>query len=159
MRDVTGSFAAGAPAGGSRTYRMPAARLRLIPNAGHGLLDGAWWPRSDVLELELPALLAALGPGLGTVTRVTVDTAAWPDVPRTVMAPGHVIEVALSGVVAEAHAIMLDCGAAGRRELLVVPPGESAAAADWLLTTAADPHNALTAPHLLALAEAGFGNT
>jgi hypothetical protein len=109
-----------------------------------------------MLELELPALVGSLHPGLGTVTRVTVDAVAWPDAPRTVTAPGRMIEVALSAVDAEAHAIALDCGTGGRRELLVIPPGKSVAAATWLLTTAADPRNALTAAHMLALAEAGF---
>ncbi|MFF8968966.1 DUF5994 family protein [Streptomyces sp. NPDC014995] len=140
----------------ARTYRMPLPRLTLSPGAGHGPLDGAWWPRCDALELELPALVGSLDPGLGTVTRVTVDTAAWPDAPRTVLAPGHAIEVALTDVDVEAHAITLDCGTVGRRQLLVIPPGESVAAATWLLTVAADPRNALNAPHMLALAESGF---
>ncbi|MEU6098720.1 DUF5994 family protein [Streptomyces sp. NPDC047079] len=156
MTDVTGMSAEGGSPGEARTYRMPAPRLTLTPGVSHGPLNGAWWPRCDMLELELPALVGSLDPGLGAVTRVTVDTAAWPDAPRTVTAPGHVIEVALSAVDAEAHAITLDCGTVGRWELLVVPPGESVAAATWLLTTAADPWNRLTAAHMLALAEAGF---
>ncbi|MFJ9815798.1 DUF5994 family protein [Streptomyces sp. NPDC101151] len=154
MMDVTS--AEGVSPDGARTYRMPAARLALTPGAGQGPLDGAWWPRCDMLELELPALVGSLDPGLGTVTRVTVDAVAWPDAPREVTVPGRTIEVALSAVDAEAHAIALDCGTVGRRELLVIPPSESVAAATWLLTTAADPRNALTAAHMLALAEAGF---
>ncbi|GKQ38961.1 DUF5994 family protein [Streptomyces sp. A012304] len=157
--DVTGTPAEDGSPEEARTYRMPAARLALARGAGHGPLDGAWWPRCDMLELELPALLGSLYPGLGTVTGVTgvtVDAIAWPDAPRRVTAPGRVIEVALSAADAEAHAIVLDCGAVGRRELLVIPPGESLAAATWLLTTAADPRNALTAAHMLALAEARF---
>ncbi|MEV6740791.1 DUF5994 family protein [Streptomyces sp. NPDC051104] len=142
---------------GTRTYRMPLPRLTLTSDAGRGLLDGAWWPRCDALELELPALVGAVDPGFGTVARVTVDTAAWPDAPRTVPAPGHVIEVSLSAVDIEAHTITLDCGFVGRRELLVVPPGQPADAARWLLSTAADPWNALAATHMLALAEARWG--
>lgn len=157
MMDVTGMPAASGAPGGEDTYRMPAPRLLLSAGASRGPLDGAWWPRCDALELELPALVDALDPGLGTVTRVTVDTAAWPDAPRTVLAPGHVIAVSLSWVVTEAHAITLDCGTVGRWELLVVPPAEPVAAARWLLSTAADPYNHLTAADMLALAEAGFG--
>ncbi|MYW20642.1 hypothetical protein GT045_06850 [Streptomyces sp. SID486] len=133
---------------------MPVPRLALTAGVGHGPLDGAWWPRCDLLELELPALVGSLG--LGSVTRVTVDTVAWPDVPRTVSTPGHPIEVALSDVDTEAHAIALEYGTAGHRTLLVIPPDQSVAAATWLLTTAADPENTLTATHMLALAEAGF---
>ncbi|MEU3858305.1 DUF5994 family protein [Streptomyces sp. NPDC028722] len=154
--DTNGWPAADGFPGGAHTYRMPLPRLTLTPDAGHGPLHGAWWPRCDALELELPALLGALGPGLGPVVGVTVDTAAWPDVPRTVPAPGYVIEVFLSAVDTEAHTITLDCGPLGRRDLLVVPPGEPAGAASWLLTTAADPGNALSAPHMLALAQANW---
>jgi Family of unknown function (DUF5994) len=156
--DVTAVSPEGASSDEARTYRMPLPRLALTPGVSHGPLDGAWWPRCDALELELPALVGALDPGLGTVTRVTVDTAAWPDAPRTVMAPGHVIEVALSDVDAEAHSITLDCDTVGRWELLVVPPGEAAEVAGWLLRTATDPWNVLTASHILALAETGFGD-
>lgn len=156
MMDVTGTPAEDVPPEGARTYRMPVARLALTPGVSHGPLDGAWWPRCDMLELELPALVGSLDPGLGTVTRVTVDAVAWPDAPRTITTPGHLIEVTLSAVDTEAHAIALDCGTVGRWELLVIPPGRSAAAATWLLTTAADPGNALTAAHMLALAETGF---
>lgn len=156
MMDVTGTPSGGTSPDGAHTYRMPVARLALAPGAGRGPLNGAWWPRCDMLELELPALVGSLDPGLGSVARVAVDAVAWPDAPRTVTAPGRVIEVALSAVDAEAHVIVLECDAVGRRELLVIPPGEPVAAATWLLTTAADPHNALAAAHMLALAESGF---
>ncbi|MFI9247476.1 DUF5994 family protein [Streptomyces sp. NPDC053086] len=156
MRDVTGMSAEGVFPGGARTYRMPVPRLTLTAGVSRGPLNGAWWPRCDLLELELPALVGSLDPGVGTVTRVTVDTIAWPDVPRTVAAPGRMIEVALSDVDAEAHAIALEYGTAGRRDLLVIPPGQSVAAATWLLARAADPSNTLTATHMLALAMAGF---
>ncbi|MFI2431334.1 DUF5994 family protein [Streptomyces sp. NPDC018693] len=152
--DTTGRPTGDAFRGGAQTYRMPLPRLTLAPDAGRGPLHGGWWPRCDALELELPALIGALAAGPGTVTRVSVDTAAWPDAPPTVLMPGQVIEVRLSDVDTEAHAIVLDRGTAGRRALLVVPPGEPTEAAAWLLTAAAAPGNTLSAPHLLALAEA-----
>ncbi|MFE1910023.1 DUF5994 family protein [Streptomyces anandii] len=154
--DVTGTPTEGVSSDGTRTYRMPVARVALAPGRGHGPLHGAWWPRCDMLELELPSLLGSLDPDLGIVARVTVDTVAWPGVPQKVTLPGRMIEVALTAVDAEVHAIALDWGTAGHRELLVIPPGESRAAATWLLATAADPANTLTAAHMLALAEAGF---
>ncbi|MGW3030051.1 DUF5994 family protein [Streptomyces sp. NPDC001178] len=149
--------AGGAPPHDAHTYTMPLARLRLTPEASHGPLDGAWWPRCDALELELPALVGSLDPGRGTVTRVTVGAAAWPDAPLTVSAPDHVIEVALSEATAEEHAITLDCGTVGRWELLVVPPDEPARTAERLLTAAADPRNPLSAQRTLARVEDGFG--
>ncbi|MFE9092919.1 DUF5994 family protein [Streptomyces sp. NPDC007264] len=132
---------------------MPLPRLSLAPDGSHGPLDGAWWPRCHALELELPALVGSLDPGHGTVTRVTVDPAAWPDAPHTVPAPDHVIEVARADAGTATHVITLDCGTAGRWELLVVPPDEPDAAAARLLATAADPWNPLTAAQLLARAE------
>ncbi|WP_245726954.1 DUF5994 family protein [Streptomyces longwoodensis] len=106
--------AEGTAPGDGHCYRMPSPRLRLTPDASHGPLDGAWWPRCGALELELPVLVGSLDPGIGTITRVTVGTAAWPDAPREVMAPGHVIEVVLTDSAAEAHAITVDCGTVGR---------------------------------------------
>ncbi|WP_234311746.1 DUF5994 family protein [Streptomyces griseus] len=75
---------------------------------------------------------------------------------QEVMAPGHVIEVALSNGAAEMHAITVDCGTVGRWELLVVPPDEPAGTAALLLTAASNPENPLSAPRLLALAESGL---
>jgi hypothetical protein len=148
--------AEGTSAGDAQTYRMPLPRLRLTPDTSHGPLDGAWWPRCEALELELPALVGSLDPAVGTVTRVTVDTASWPEAPQTVMAPGHVIEVVRTDLAAEAHAITVDCGTVGRWELLVIPPDEPARAATRLLSVAADPENLLSAPRILALAEDGL---
>nr|WP_324614469.1 DUF5994 family protein [Streptomyces sp. MMG1121] len=99
---------------------------------------------------------SSLDPSVGTVTRVTVGTATWPDAPQEVMAPGHVIEVVLTDLAAEVHAITVDCGTVGRWELLVIPPDEPAGAATRLLTAAADPGNPLSAPRLLALVESGL---
>ncbi|WP_330349221.1 DUF5994 family protein [Streptomyces sp. NBC_00582] len=146
----------GTAPGDGHSYRMPLPRLRLTPDVSDGPLDGAWWPRCDALELELPALVGSLAPSIGTVTRVTVETAAWPDAPQEVMAPGHVIDVVLTDLAAEAHAITVDCGTVGRWELLVIPPDEPAGAATRLLAAAAAPGNALSAPRLLALAESGL---
>ncbi|WP_143664925.1 DUF5994 family protein [Streptomyces sp. TLI_55] len=76
---------------------MPLPRLALTPEVGHGPLDGAWWPRCDSLELELPSLVAALEPDRGSTVRITVDAAQWPDPPHTIMAPGQVIAVDVTG--------------------------------------------------------------
>lgn len=155
--DAISKPAAGTSPGDAHSYRMPLPRLSLTPDVSHGPLDGAWWPRCDALELELPALVGCLDPAVGTVTRVTVDTASWPGAPRTVFAPGHMIEVVRTALADEAHAITLDCGTTGRWELLVIPPDEPLGTATRLLTAAADPENPLSAPRILALAEDGAG--
>jgi hypothetical protein len=145
------------PPDDAHTYNMPLSRLSLTPDASHGPLDGAWWPRCGALELELPALVGSLDPGRGTVTRVTVGAADWPDAPRTVSAPDHEIEVVLSDADDEAHAITLDCGTVGRWELLVVPPEEPVAAAGRMMDAAADPENRLPAHDILEEVEGGSG--
>lgn len=141
--------AEGPLADGGHTYRMPLPRLTLTPEVSHGPLDGAWWPRCDALELELPSLIAALEPDRGSTVRVTVDAAQWPDAPHTVMAPGQVIAVDVTGSAGEAHVITLDCDTVGRWVLLVVPPLEPADTAARLMTAAADPALHLGASALL----------
>ena len=131
------------------TYRMPLPRLALTPEVSHGPLDGAWWPRCDALELELPSLVAALEPDRGSTVHVTVDAAQWPDTPHTVLAPGQVIAVDVTGPAGEAHVITLDCDTVGRWVLLVVPPQEPADTAARLMAAAADPALHLGASTLL----------
>ncbi len=151
--EPSGTPADSASSADAHTYRMPTPRLALTPDVSHGPLDGAWWPRCDALELELPSLVGSLEPDPDTTVRVTVDPAEWPDTPRTVMAPGRVIAVEPAGPGGETHVISLDCGSVGRWVLLVVPPDEPAGTAARLLAAAADPENPLTAARMLALAE------
>lgn len=137
-------------ADGGHAYRMPLPRLALTPGLSHGPLDGAWWPRCDALELELPSLVAALEPDRGSTVRVSVDAAQWPDTPHTVMAPGQVIAVEMTGSAGEAHVITLDCDTVGRWVLLVVPPQELAERAARVMAAAADPALHLGASTLMA---------
>lgn len=146
------------PPDDAHTYRMPPARLSLTPKAGHGPLDGAWWPRYDALELGVARPRGLAGPRHGTVTRVTVAAAAWPDAPLTVSSPDQVIEVVLSDATDEEHAITLECGTVRRWELPVIPPGEPADTAERLLSAAADPWNPLSARRTLTRAEGDFGS-
>ncbi|MEW2159243.1 DUF5994 family protein [Streptomyces sp. NPDC007189] len=149
--ELSGTPAESAPMMDARTYHMPRPRLALAPDAGHGSLDGAWWPRCDALELELPALVDALEPAPGAVVRVVVDLSAWPDAPHAVIAPGRVIAVEPAGPGSGAHVITLDWGSVGRWVLLVLPPGEPAGTTGRLFA-AAGPGNPLTASRLSALA-------
>ena len=53
-------------------------RLRLKPaHRSCGFVQGAWWPRTDQLFTELPPLLAALAPRVGSVDRVIYDETRW----------------------------------------------------------------------------------
>lgn len=53
-------------------------RLALCePDETRAAVDGAWWPRSLDLSLELPDLLAVFGLWIGAVHRVIYDPSVW----------------------------------------------------------------------------------
>ncbi|MER5960960.1 DUF5994 family protein [Streptomyces sp. NPDC002057] len=127
-----------------------AARLSLTPRtAPSGPLDGGWWPRSRVLEAELPALCAALEGRYGRITRVTVNPARWPVVPHKVPVTGHTLHV---GWFAEQDpdTMILLSYAVGRCDLLVIPPETQPAAAARLMAAAALPGGVRAAGALLS---------
>ncbi|MFE3637099.1 DUF5994 family protein [Streptomyces sp. NPDC059168] len=94
-------------------------------------------------------------PHTGAAIRVTVNAAEWPDAPETVMASGRVTAVEPARPGSETHTITLDCGSAGCRSLMVVPPDEPAGTAARPPALAATPGNPLTAARVLALADSG----
>ncbi|MFE2050184.1 DUF5994 family protein [Streptomyces sp. NPDC059459] len=130
---------------------VPPLRLSLAP-AGSAplLLDGAWWPYSRDLASELPALAAVLDPLWGRITRVTLNPAQWPVVPRKVSVAGHVVKAGWFRFEQDAHELLLLSYRVGRWNLLVVPPQTSPAAAAWLMAAASDPRRATTASRLMA---------
>ncbi|MGW8332788.1 DUF5994 family protein [Streptomyces sp. NPDC055897] len=135
-----------------------AARVALKGGDGsRGLLDGAWWPRSRDLAVELPALIGLLDPLWGRVTRIAVNPRYWPVVPRKVPVRGHVVKVGWFKAEQDPHKLLLLSNTVGRWDLLVIPPDTPAASAARLMAAASDPAGpALTAGALMA-AEARFG--
>src|ERR1700756_5968657 len=66
-----------------RTPPEKTPRLRLKPKAPtSGYVDGAWWPHSDDLPIELPDLLAVLSIRLGRIDRVTYNFVDWASAPH-----------------------------------------------------------------------------
>ncbi|WP_189230058.1 DUF5994 family protein [Streptomyces flaveolus] len=129
----------------------PPVRLSLAPvGSAPRLLDGAWWPRSRDLTAELPALASVLDPLWGRITRVTVNPALWPVVPRKVSVTGHVVKVGWFRFEQDPHELLLLSYHVGRWNLLVVPPRTPPAAAAWLMAAAGDPRRAQTASRLMA---------
>ncbi|MFF1416222.1 DUF5994 family protein [Streptomyces sp. NPDC058280] len=126
-------------------------RLTLAPGGrSSGALDGAWWPRSRDLALELPPLVAAMDDTWGRITRALVNPAHWPVVPRKVQLPARVLHVGWFAAEQDPHKVILLSYSVGRWDLLVIPPETSAAAAARLMKAAADPRNLLTASALVA---------
>nr|WP_307531452.1 DUF5994 family protein [Streptomyces umbrinus] len=125
-----------------------------------GLLDGAWWPRSRDLPLELSALADVLDPLGGRITRIAVNSRYWPVVPRRIPVNGHVVKVGWFTTELDPHKILLLSHTTGRWNLLVIPPEAGASAAARLMTAASDstgPSATATATELIAAEHALHG--
>lgn len=119
----------------------PLLRLRLAPHAGMPRpIDGAWWPRSYDLVVELPRLLAGLPRAWGHITGVTVSGAKWSAMPGRMLVSNQVVRLRRSLTVSAPHTIVLLAPGRGRWDLLVVPPDTPAEAAEPLMAAAAGGH-------------------
>ncbi|MFF7892209.1 DUF5994 family protein [Streptomyces sp. NPDC007907] len=129
-------------------------RLSLAPiGSAPALLDGAWWPRSRDLEAELPSLVAVLEPLWGRITRVTVNPAQWPVIPRKVPVAGRLMHVGWFRDEQDPHELLLLSYHVGRWNLLVVPPQTAPDSAAWLMAAASDPRGTSSASRLMEEAE------
>jgi Family of unknown function (DUF5994) len=126
-------------------------RLRLKPKARQsGYVDGAWWPHTDDLAVELPDLLAVLSVRLGRLERVLYNSKSWVNVPRRVSAGGHVVR--LDGYTHQPVNTIEVLGLyGGRVTLLVVPPHTDPADAHTAMMAAAQPGNAASVDGLLSV--------
>ncbi|RZT87387.1 hypothetical protein EV383_4307 [Pseudonocardia sediminis] len=123
-------------------------RLTFKPDSSTdtGYVDGAWWPRSRDLAVELEALAAE--PGAGHVDRVSYSFPDWDDTPRRALVDGTVVK--LGGYrTLPAHTMNVLDGSRWRT-LLVVPPGTSAADAEHALAAAGSAGNLDSVADLLA---------
>ncbi|MFJ6774342.1 DUF5994 family protein [Kitasatospora sp. NPDC091257] len=135
----------------------PTVRLSLAPRgARSGRLDGAWWPRSRDLLLELPALAAEIDERWGRITRITVNPAQWPVIPRRIPVTGHIVHAGWFTTEQDEHTVAVFSYAPRRLNLLVVPPETDSVDAARLMSEAADPADIRIASDLIA-AETGGG--
>ncbi|WP_327071111.1 DUF5994 family protein [Kitasatospora sp. NBC_01302] len=129
----------------------PTLRLSLTPDGtAPGRLDGAWWPRSHDLLIELPLLVAELDERWGRVTRVVLNPTHWPVIPHLIPVAGHVVRCGWFRQEQDENEVMVRPYAVRRLDLLVVPPQTGEAEAGMLMSAAAGPTNARTASELLA---------
>ncbi|MFF7990810.1 DUF5994 family protein [Kitasatospora xanthocidica] len=132
------------------------ARLSLTPGGVRpGRLDGAWWPRSRDLLLELPALAADIDEQWGRITRITVNPARWPVIPSRIPVTGHTVHAGWFTTEQDEHTIAVFSYAPRRLNLLVVPPETDAVGAARLMAEAASPANTMAASDLLAVETGG----
>ena len=128
------------------------ARLALRPPTfPPGPVSGAWWPRSDDLAAELPALVDAFDTSWGRVTRLTAHRDTWRHASSDLPVDGHTVRAAWLTSGFDPHAVRLFAYGVGRQDLLVVPPETAHATAHRLMSAAADPARRLTASALLAV--------
>ena len=128
-----------------------APRLSLVPDGVRpGRLDGAWWPRSRDLLLELPSLAAELDEQWGRVTRITVNPAQWPVIPRRIPVTGHTVHAGWFTTEQDEHMIAVYSYTLLRLNLLVVPPATDTVDAVRLMSEATESSNGRTASELLA---------
>lgn len=70
------------------------SRVTLGLEPGGMSVDGVWWPRSDSLVRELPALDVAIAAALdAAIARFSYVLGGWSDRPRRVRADGHLIKI------------------------------------------------------------------
>jgi hypothetical protein len=133
------------------TYAGPQStpRLRLKPKApSTGHVDGAWWPHSDDLLMELPDLLAVLSVRLGPIGHVTYSFADWATAPTKFLTAGDTVR--LSGFYQQQGNTLEIVGInRSKLVLLVVPSGTEPEHAHDILMSAATPKNTSTVDCLL----------
>jgi hypothetical protein len=132
-----------------------AARIALRPSSKRrGVLNGAWWPRSRDLDVELPGLVEVLDIAWGRIHRVTVNVRMWPRIPRGIRCGSHTVRVGWFDAEQDPNVLCLISHneAPYRWDLLVVPPETSPAAAARLMDAASDVHDQRSASELTASA-------
>ncbi|MDT5087860.1 MAG: hypothetical protein QOG47_567 [Mycobacterium sp.] len=124
-------------------------RLRLKPKApSTGQVDGAWWPHSNDLSVELPDLLAVLSVRLGPIDQVTYNFADWAAAPAKFPTGGDTVR--LSGFYQQQGNTVEVIGTNRTKlVLLVVPSSTEPEHAHEILMSAATPNDASTVEGLL----------
>ena len=126
-------------------------RLVLAPTrADYAVLDGGWWPRSWDPVAELPGLVLALAARFGPIRQVLLSSTAWDSHFRRLAVDAGAVR--MGWFTSMDPALLIATTYRGEQvDLLVVPPQTPAAAADQAMATAADPHNVVRAPDILAI--------
>jgi Family of unknown function (DUF5994) len=97
-------------------------RLRRGGTSGEAAFDGAWWPRSRLLSVELPELVAALDKLGVRVERFTFPAEAWDEPPaRKLGVAGRTVRTGAFRSM-DRQLVSLTVDGDRRLDLLVVPP-------------------------------------
>ncbi|MEU5611336.1 DUF5994 family protein [Streptomyces sparsogenes] len=124
------------------------ALLRLeTTHAREGILDGAWWPRSRDIGVELPPLISALTEHLGPVARVGLDSSAWDELPTRLTVDGRVVHIDSFPVGDDT--VLVTRGERDHFSLLLVPPDTAPDAARAAMARAVRADNVSEAGQIL----------
>ena len=96
--------------------------LRADAGSGGSAFDGAWFPRSRDLALELPELVAALDKRGLHIERFTYPLDVWSPAPRKVVVGGRVVRTGGFRSMDAGVVCLTWAGGNRRADLLVVPP-------------------------------------
>ena len=136
-----------------RTGRTAFRGLRMQLKPAHpscGLVQGAWWPQSDQMHIELPRLLTALSPRTGAVDRVIYDESNW--APASLRMEFRGRSIILEGShTTSTNTLSLIGEGFGRLVLLVVPPYTNPTRAYTAVMTASKPDDVSTPDELLGI--------
>ncbi len=122
-------------------------RLQLSPSPGRETLDGAWWPRSRNIDVELAELVDGFPAAVGRVARVLYSRPDWDTQPHSVRVARGKLKTG-SFPRDDTHMMVLSMSTRTRLRLLVVPPDHPLG--QQAMAVAVDPSNRSSAADLLA---------
>ena len=127
-------------------------RLRRDGTTAETAFDGAWWPRSRDLAVELPELVAALDLLGVRVERFTHPLQPWAAVPpRKVVVNGRLVRTGAFATM-DPQLVSLSADGGRRIDLLVVPPEADALTGVRALRMSGQRDEASTPQRVLAAA-------
>lgn len=123
-------------------------RLNMAKDPGTNRLDGAWWPQTRDLEVELADLVDNFPSSSGRIVRALFSAPDWDPVPHHVPVAGGYVTVG-SSPRGDSHMIHLTLSDLTVLHVLVVPPGLTDLQGAEALMAAAAAGNAHSAADLL----------
>jgi hypothetical protein len=128
-------------------------RLVLPPVPGVGPLNGAWWPRSRDLDVELADLVDHFPAEAGRISRVIFSRPDWDTSPHRVAVTRGFIKTG-SFPRDDTHVMILKLSSGAQLKVLVIPANTPSEAARRLMTSANASTNRRSGTELLARARA-----
>lgn len=132
-----------------RTNSRGDLRLRMVDNPDQESLDGAWWPWSRDLILEMRSLAAAFPSGQGRISRVGFSRPDWDGNPRQVDLGTRLLKMG-SVPDDDTHVLTVHTSDDRRLTLLVVPHTYTADQGEEAMLAASTAGNSHSAAAVLA---------